>query len=100
MDRHTFIRYNCEECKFNKINIPKRNMWEELKQRWVSESPKFWKKIMSIAIAIGSSATAVVASDQLFNLQGYGIAPIVFTVAGYVIVACAAIGLSAKITTQ
>lgn len=55
---------------------------------------------MSIAIAIGSSATAVVASDQLFNLQGYGIAPIVFTVAGYVIVACAAIGLSAKITTQ
>ena len=55
---------------------------------------------MSVAIAIGSSAVAVVGADQLFGLQAYGIHPMIFTIAGYIIVACAAIGLSAKITTQ
>ena len=81
------------------VPIP-TNMWEELKLRWKAESPKFWKKIMSITIAIGSSAVAVVGSDQLFGLQAYGIPQIIFTVAGYIIVACAAVGLSAKITQQ
>jgi len=55
---------------------------------------------MSIAVAVGTSAVAVVGSDKLFDLQAYGIHPIIFTIAGYIIVACAAIGLSAKITTQ
>jgi hypothetical protein len=43
---------------------------------------------------------AVIGADQLFNLQAYGIPQVIFTIAGYVIVACAAIGLSAKITKQ
>jgi len=55
---------------------------------------------MNIAIAVGSSAVAVVGADQLFGLQAYGIHPIIFTIAGYIIVACATVGLSAKITTQ
>ena len=37
---------------------------------------------------------------ELFDLQSYGVPQIVFTMAGYVVVACAAIGLSAKITKQ
>ena len=55
---------------------------------------------MNISIAIGSSAVAVIAADQLFSLQSYGIHPIIFTIAGYIIVAAAALGLSAKITKQ
>lgn len=56
--------------------------------------------MMNIAIAVGSSAVAVIASDKLFDLQAYGIDPIIFNIAGYIVVACAALGLSAKITTQ
>lgn len=89
------------ECQHHEFIPPAPSgMWNELKNRWKTESPKFWKRIMNTAIAVGSSAVAVVSSDKLFDLQAYGIAPIVFTIAGYVIVACAAVGLSAKITTQ
>jgi len=36
----------------------------------------------------------------MFDLQAYGISQLVFTIAGYVIVACATLGLAAKITKQ
>lgn len=75
-------------------------MWKELKTRWASESPIFWKKIMTLAISLGTSAVAVVSADQLFGLQAYGVSQIIFTIAGYIIVASAAVGLSAKITKQ
>ena len=74
------------------------NLKSELKFRWHAESPSFWKKMMRFAIWVGSSAFAVIGADKLLDLQAYGIPQIVFTVAGYVIVACAALGLSAKIT--
>lgn len=90
---------NCTCHNKQEIPIPS-SMWQDLKTRWKAESPKFWKKIMNITIAVGSSATAVVGSDQLFGLQAYGVPQIVFTIAGYIIVACAAVGLSAKITKQ
>lgn len=76
------------------------SVWEDLKSRWNADSPSFWKKILNISIAIGTSAVAVISSDQLFNLQSYGVPQIIFTIAGYIIVACAAFGLSAKITKQ
>ena len=75
-------------------------MFKELKERWKAESPEFWKKIKNIAITIGTSAVAVIASDKLFDLQNYGVPQMVFTIAGYVIVACATLGLSAQITKQ
>lgn len=55
---------------------------------------------MSISITLGSSAVAVLGAEKLFDLQSYGIPQIIFTVAGYIIVAAAAFGLSAKITKQ
>ena len=55
---------------------------------------------MNISLAIGSSAIAVISADKLFDLQNYGINPIIFTIAGYIIVAAAALGLSAKITKE
>lgn len=83
-----------------KSALEQLNMWEELKLRWKTESPSFWKKIFNTSVAIGSSAVAVISADQLFGLQAYGIPQIIFTIAGYIIVACAAVGLSAKITKQ
>jgi len=76
------------------------NMFKELKERWTAESPEFWKKVLSVAIYLGSGAVAVLGADKLLDLQSYGVPQLVFTIAGYVIVACAAMGLSAKITKQ
>ena len=72
----------------------------EIKDRWNSESPIFWKKIMKYSVTLGTSAVAVIGADKLFDLQSYGIPSIIFTICGYIIVACAATGLSAKITKQ
>lgn len=74
------------------------NWIKEIKERWKSETPEFWKKVMNFAITLGTSAVAVLGADKLFELQSYGVPQTVFTIAGYIIVACAALGLSAKIT--
>ena len=76
------------------------NWFKEIIDRWQKESPEFWKKILNFSIALGTSAVAVIGADQLLGLQAYGIPQIIFTIAGYVVVACAALGLSAKITKQ
>ena len=41
---------------------------KELKERWKSESPRFWKKIMTIFVSIGTSAVAVIGADKLFDV--------------------------------
>ena len=53
---------------------------------------------MSFSMTIGSSELAVIGAEKLFDLQNYGVPQIIFTVAGYIIVAAAAAGLLAKIT--
>ena len=73
---------------------------KELKTRWVAESPEFWKKVLKYATTLGTSAVAVLGSDKLFDLQSYGVPTEIFTICGYIIVACVAFGLSAKITKQ
>ena len=75
-------------------------IWQDISERWNSESPAFWKKIMKYSVTLGTSAVAVIGADKLFNLQSYGVPSIIFTICGYIIVACAATGLSAKITKQ
>ena len=72
----------------------------ELRERWVAESPKFWKKVLNFSVTLGSSAAAVIGAEKLFDLQSYGVPTIIFTICGYIIVACATLGLSAKITKQ
>jgi len=75
-------------------------MIQEIKDRWKAESPEFWQKVLNFAITLGTSAVAVIGADKLFDLQTYGVPQIIFTISGYVIVACAALGLSAKITKK
>ena len=41
-----------------------------------------------------------ISREQIFDLQNYGVPQLVFTIAGYVIVACATLGLAAQITKK
>ena len=72
----------------------------EISKRWKEETPEFWKKIMKFSLTLGISAVSVIGVDKMFDLQSYGVPTIIFTISGYVIVFCAAIGLSAKITKK
>lgn len=72
----------------------------ELKERWKSETPDFWKKTLKFSLTLGTSAAGVIAVDKFFGLQDYGVSPIIFTVCGYIITFCGALGLAAKLTKQ
>jgi hypothetical protein len=72
----------------------------EFLERWRAESPSFWVKAKNLAIKLGTGAVGVLGADKLFDLQTYGVPQIVFTIAGYVIVACVTLGLSAQITKK
>lgn len=74
--------------------------FNEIKDRWHSRSPRLFRRLTNLAITLGTSAVAVIASDKLFDLQSYGVPQDIFTVAGYVIVFCAALGLTSKITRE
>jgi hypothetical protein len=72
-----------------------------LVERWKDESPKFWIDIRNLMIKIGVSATAILGADKLFDLKdSYDVPSIIFTICGYVIIACASVGLTAQITKQ
>ena len=73
---------------------------KEIKTRWKAESPIFWKKILNKSITIGTIAVSIIGVEKLFGLIAYGVPGIIFTVCGYIIVACAALGLAAKITKE
>lgn len=74
-------------------------MWTELKTRWKSESPIFWKKILNIAVFFGTAATALIGADAVWDLQST-LHPLIFIITKYIIAVCATLGLSAKITKQ
>lgn len=76
------------------------NWYSEIKQRWSSETPEFWVKIRNFTVTLGTSAVAVIGADKLFDLRGYGVPLEVFTLCGYIIVACFAFGLAAQITKK
>ena len=73
---------------------------QEIKERLKSDTPKFWKQVRSFAVTMGTSAVSIIGVDKLFDLQTYGVPQLVFTIAGYVIVACATLGLAAQITKK
>lgn len=72
----------------------------ELKERWKAEMPDFWKKVRNISVSLGTAGVALVTANATFNLTDLGVPAIIFTIAGYIIAACYAIGLSAQITKQ
>jgi ABC-type xylose transport system permease subunit len=51
-----------------------------LKKRWNAPTPKFWKKVQNIAIAVGAAAGVVIAAPITLPAA-------VVTVAGYLVTA-------------
>lgn len=77
-----------------------KKLFLELVERWKAESPSFWKKIRNIFVSLGTAGVALVTANSAFGLVALGVPAIIFTIAGYAIAACYAIGLSAQITKQ
>ena len=77
--------------------LDKKSFLEQLKIRWKSELNKFWKKVLKVSLIIGSSAAGVLLANSTFGLEQY-VAPIIFQISGYVLTACGAMGLAAKLT--
>ena len=50
-----------------------------------------------MALTIGGSAAGILLANTTFGLEQY-VAPIIFTVCGYILTACGAMGLAAKLT--
>lgn len=74
------------------------NTYRELKERWKAELNLFWKRILNFSLVLGAAALGVVTADQIWNLQALGVEPMIFTVCGYILTACGAFGLAAKLT--
>jgi|Laugrespbdmm15sd_2_1035082.scaffolds.fasta_scaffold43849_2 hypothetical protein len=53
---------------------------KELKGRWKSRTPRFWKKVQRVAIVLGAAAAMIVAAPIALPAA-------VITVAGYVVTA-------------
>lgn len=73
---------------------------QEIKERWSAEINEFWKKILNITVTLGTASIGIISADALWNLQSYGVNPMIFTIAGYILTACGALGLAAKLTKK
>ena len=72
-----------------KINIT--TLWV----RFISQTPRFWKKVQKIALSLGGSGTAVMVANNSLNLT---IHPNVITVVSYIVAVSAAIACTAQFT--
>ncbi len=72
----------------------------EIKERWKAEVNEFWTKVLQVSVVLGTSAVGIISADALWNLQSYGVHPLIFTISGYILTACGALGLAAKLTTK
>ena len=73
-------------------------MLTELKGRWSAKLNAFWQRVLTFAITIGGAAGGVLTIDGIWGLQQYGVPAIIFTICGYILTACGALGLAAKLT--
>ena len=78
--------------------LDKKPILEQIKIRWKSELNKFWAKVLKFSLILGGSAGGILTIDGIWNVQSFGVPTIIFTVCGYVLTACGAIGLAAKLT--
>ena len=66
---------------------------KELKGRWKSKTPCFWKNVQKVAIALGAAATIIVAAPIALPAA-------VVTVAGYVITAGTVAATLSQLTVE
>ena len=79
--------------------LDQKPLGEQVKIRWKSELNKFWKKVLRFSLVIGSSAAGILLMNSTFGLTEF-VHPIVFTISGYILTACGAMGLAAKLTKE
>ena len=78
--------------------LDKKPILEQFKIRWKSELNKFWKQVLKFSLILGGSAGGMLTIDGIWNVQSFGVPTIIFTICGYVLTACGALGLAAKLT--
>ena len=71
---------------------------KEIGSRWNAKLNKFWKKVLKFSLILGGSAGGMLTIDGIWNVQSFGVPAIIFTICGYVLTACGALGLAAKLT--
>lgn len=72
-------------------------LFTTLKRRWKSTTPKFFNKIKRLAVALGSSATAVWVTNSSLNLE---IDETILNICKYLITFSTATGLTAQLTQE
>lgn len=78
--------------------LDQKPLIKQVKIRWKSQMNKFWKKILKFSLIIGGSAGGILTIDGVWNVQSFGVPSIIFTICGYILTACGAVGLAAKLT--
>jgi hypothetical protein len=80
-----------------RFNILPMGLLTTIKERWNAEEPKFFNGIKNVAIALGTPSTAVWLANSTMNLH---LPEMILNVCKYSITACAAMGLTAKLTKK
>jgi len=74
-----------------------KKLWKEIQQRLRDDTPHFWKKVRRFAVAIGSAALGVWTANETLVLD---LPAWLLDICRYTLTACAALGLSAQLTTN
>ena len=78
--------------------LDQKPLIKQVRIRWKSQMNKFWKQVLKFSLILGGSAGGMLTIDGIWNVQSFGVPAIIFTVCGYVLTACGAMGLAAKLT--
>lgn len=73
------------------------NLLKTIKERWMAESPAFFKGVKKFAAALATSATAVWTAN---STMGLNLNETVLTVCKYTIAATIGMGITAQLTKQ
>ena len=65
----------------------------DVKKRWNAKTPKFWKKVQNVAIAVGAAAGVVIAAPITLPAA-------VVTVAGYLVTAGTVAATLSQLTVE
>ena len=78
--------------------LDQKPLIKQVRIRWKSQMNKFWKKVLKFSLILGGSAGGMLTIDGIWNVQSFGVPAIIFTICGYILTACGAMGLAAKLT--
>lgn len=70
---------------------------KELRQRLCDDTPLFWKKVRRFAVVVGSAALGVWTANNTIGLE---LPAWLLDICRYTLTACAALGVSAQLTTN